>query len=111
MIVAKGILNINATAGTDLDGNNVLNFSYEVKDNYDNDEGTFDSHYAYSYFIPVKDISINIAVNFAGNTESVEINFGKNQITFTEGEYYDIDSSQTLNVGNIYGGITAVIYA
>ena len=111
MIVAKGILNIQATTNLDIDGNNVLNFSYEVKDNYDNDEGTFDSHYAYSYFIPVKDISINIAVNFAGSTESVEINYGKNQILFTEGEYYNVDASQTLDVGGIYSLISGVIYA
>jgi len=110
MIVAKGILNVNLTTITDLDGNNVLNFSYEIKDNYNNSTGAFNSHYAYSYFIPVKDISINIAVNFAGSTESVEINYGKNQILFTEGEYYDIDSSQTLNVGNIYSAITSIIY-
>jgi len=111
MIVAKGITNIGATTVTDLDGNNVLNFAYEVKYNFDTSTTTFESHYQYSYFIPIKDISINIAVNFANNTESVEINFGKNQIIFTEGEYFDIDLGQTLSVGNIYSGIVSTIYA
>jgi hypothetical protein len=110
MTVAKGITNIQATLTTDLDGYNVLNFAYEVKYNFDTSTTTFDSHYQYSYFIPVKDISINIAVNFAGSTESVEINFGKNQIIFTEGEYFNIDTGQTLNVGAIYSGISSTIY-
>jgi hypothetical protein len=111
MIVAKGILNFQATAITDLDGNNVLNFSYEVKDNYDNVEGTFSSHYQYSYFIPVQDISLNLIINFESNAESFEINYGKNQILFTEGEYYNVDASQTLDIGGVYALISGVIYA
>jgi hypothetical protein len=109
MIVAKGITNIGATTTTDLDDNNVLIFTYDIKYNF-NLPNTFDSHYQYNYFIPVKDITIYNSYNFAGYMESVEINFGKNQILFTQGEYYDIGTGQTLNLGTIYSLITSAIY-
>jgi hypothetical protein len=110
MIVAKGITNIGATTTTDLDGNNVLIFTYDIKYNFNNSTNAFDSHYQYNYFIPVKDITINTGYNIAGFMESVEINYGKNQLLFTKGEYYNIDITQTLDVAIIYSLISSAIY-
>ena len=111
MIVAKAILNVNAITIQDLDGNNILSFSYEVKDNYDTVTEEFDSHYLYSNFIPIKDISLNLIINLNGETESFEINYGKNQISFTAGEYYTIVGAATLDPGDIYSLISITIYA
>jgi hypothetical protein len=110
MIVAKAITNIDTNTTTDLDSNNVLIFTYDIKYNYNTANGEFDNHYQYNYYIPVKDISINTSYNFASTAESVEINYGKNQILFTEGEYYNIDTFQTLNVGVISALISGEIY-
>ena len=87
MIVAKAIENMDAVLALDVDGNNIINFYYEVKYNYDTETLTFDSHYQYSYFIPVKDISQILSVNLEGSLYHFEINYGKNQISFSEGEY------------------------
>jgi hypothetical protein len=112
MIVSKAIYNINAVTLTDLDGNNVLNFSYEVKDNYDNDEGTFDSHYQYSYNIPIKDLSIKLINNLDDEyTEYFEMKYGNNQISFGSQEYYLIDNSQPLDPGAIYTLVNSIIYS
>ena len=87
MIVAKAIVDMSGTLGLDVDGNNVFFFVYEVKDNYDTETLTFDSHYQYAYYIPVKDISQSIVLNLEGNCEHVEIRYGANQLAFSFGEY------------------------
>ena len=110
MIVAKAITNIDTNTTTDLDSNNVLIFTYDIKYNYNTANQEFDNHYQYNYFIPVKDISINTSYNFASNLESVEINYGKNQILFTKGEYYNIGTGETLDVSLIYSLISGEIY-
>ena len=112
MVFAKGIMNIQALVGLDVDGNNVLNFGYEVKDNYDNDSGAFDSYNLYSYFIPVSEITLNLVINLdASQTDYFEMSWSKNQLAFAVGEYYDIDNNVPLNVAGIYSGISAIIYA
>ena len=87
MIVAKAIVDMSGTLELDVDGNNVFFFLYEVKDNYDTETLTFDSHYQYAYYIPVKDISQSLSVNLPGGVEHFEISYGKNQIAFSLGEY------------------------
>jgi hypothetical protein len=87
MILAKVIIDINGVLKTDLDGNNVINFYYEVKENYNTETLAFDSYYQYSYFIPVKDISQSLDTNLEGNLEHYEISYGTNQLAFSYGDY------------------------
>lgn len=112
MIYAKGIMNFQASVALDVDGNNVLNFAYEVKDNYDDDSGAFDSWNSYSYYIPVSDITLMIVLNQdTGQTDYFEITWGKNQLAFPVGKYYSIDTNTVLNSALVYGLIVSVIYA
>lgn len=111
MVYAKAITNFQASVGLDVDGNNVLNFAYEIKDNYDSSTVTFDSYNQYSYFIPVSEITLNLVINLdASQTDYFEISWGKNQIAFAVGEYYSIDLGNVLNVANVYALITSTIY-
>jgi len=111
MIVAKAIFNINASTFTDLDGNSVLQFSYEVKDNYDTDTTGFDSFYAYVYNIPVKDLSLKLVNNQDDEyTEYFEMKYGNNQISFGSQDYYNVENSQSLNPAAISALITPLIY-
>jgi len=59
MIVPKAIDNIIATLILDVDGNNVLNFSYQLKENYNTDTTDYDSYNVYAFLIPVSDIKLN----------------------------------------------------
>lgn len=112
MVYAKGIMNIQASVLLDVDGNNVLNFAYEVKDNYDDQTGAFDSYNLYSYFIPVSEITLNLVVNLdSSQTDYFEMSWSRNQLAFAVGEYFDIDNNLSLNVANVYSGISAIIYA
>ena len=112
MIIAKAISNINASTTTDIDGNNILQFSYDLKDNYDTDTTGFDSFYSYVYNIPVKDLSLKLITNQDDEyTEYFEIRYGNNQISFANNEYYLVDNSQPLNPGLLNTLITQLIYA
>jgi hypothetical protein len=112
MVYAKAIINFQASVGLDVDGNNVLNFTYEVKDNYDDDSGAFDSYNQYSYYIPVSEITLNLVANLdAEQTDYFEMSWSKNQLAFAVGEYYSIDANATLNVANVYSLISSIIYA
>ena len=112
MVFAKGIINIQASVALDVDGNNVFNFAFEVKDNYDDETGAFDSYNLYSYFIPVSEITLQVVQNLeAEQTDYFEMSWSKNQLAFAVGEYYNIDGNAPLNVAGIYAGISAIIYA
>mgnify|MGYP001581216364 CR=1 FL=1 len=111
MVYAKGIRNVQASVGLDVDGNNVLNFSYEVQENYDSDSGAFNSMNQYSYYIPVSKITLKLVENlYAGQTDYFEIHWGQNQIAFGQGEYYSIDLGQLLNPAEVYALISGAIY-
>tara|TARA_R110000868_G_scaffold405018_1_gene683903 strand:- start:45 stop:383 length:339 start_codon:yes stop_codon:yes gene_type:complete len=111
MVYAKAITNFQTSVGLDVDGNNVLNFAYEVKDNFDEDSGAFDSYNSYSYFIPVSDITLTIVTDLDSlNNSYFEISWGKNQIAFPVGEYYSIDTNTVLNPALVYGLISSTIY-
>jgi hypothetical protein len=110
MIVAKAIQNITATTVTDLDSNYVLNLTYEIKYNYNTVNFEFDNYYQYINLIPVKIVSLNMGYNIDDNMESVEVNYGNKQLLFTKGEYYNIGTGQTLDVGLIYSLISGEIY-
>jgi hypothetical protein len=112
MVFAKGIMNIQASVALDVDGNNVLNFAFEVKDNFDDQTGAFDSYNLYSYFIPVSEITLQLVQNLdAAQADYFEMSWSKNQLAFPVGEYYNIDGNAPLNVADIYAGISAIIYA
>ena len=110
MIVAKGIQNITATTVTDLDSNYVLNLTFDIKYNYNTVTTEFDNQYQYVNLIPIKIVSLNMSYNLDDNMESVEVNYGNKQLLFTKGEYYNIGTSQTLDVGVIYSLIVGEIY-
>ena len=109
MILAKAIIDISLTIDLDVDGNNVVFFLYEVKDNYDTETLTFDSHYQYGYYIPVKDISQSLSINLEGSLDHFEISYGKNQISFSEGQYSFLDG--TIFQPSIVQALFAQIYA
>ena len=112
MVFAKGILNINASVGLNVDDFNMLNFSYEVKDNYDDQTGAFNSWTSYSYYIPVSEITLNLVANLgAEQTDYFEITWGKNQLSFANGEYYNIADNVPLDIGGVYSLIIQLIQA
>lgn len=112
MIYPKAIYNFQVSLTLDVDGNNVLNFAYDIKDNYDSDTGAFDSHNLYSYYIPVSAITLKVVLNQdASTTDYFEINWGKNQLAFAVGEYFSIDANATLEVANVYALIISIILA
>ena len=112
MVYAKAIINFQASVGLDVDGNNVLNFAYEIKDNYNDSTAAFDSYNQYSYFIPVSEITLSLVINQdSSQTDYFEMSWSKNQLAFPAAEFYSIDSSTLLNVANVYSLIASIIYA
>jgi hypothetical protein len=112
MIVPKAIDNIIATLILDVDGNNVLNFSYQLKENYNTDTTDYDSYNVYAFLIPVSDIKLNLIVSLPSSAASLfEISYGKNQISFPSGEYFSLASGNTLDVSSVYSLVSSTIYA
>lgn len=95
---AKGAQSFGATVA-----NGFLNFTYEVVDNYNSGTSTGDSTTAYSYYLPADAVALTLLVNqSSGNTELFELSYQNVQISFSAGEYFDINNEVTLDVNGVY---------
>lgn len=102
---AKGIQNPAASVV-----NGFLNFSYEVVDNYNTVTSTGDSTTAYSYYFPADAVSLTLLINQDSSLgELFELSYQNVQLSFTQGEYFDISNGVLLDPGAVYSLIIGAL--
>ena len=104
-VYAKGIQNFAASVV-----NGYLNFAFEVVDNYSDQTSTGDSITQYSYYFPETLISLKLALNLnAGYGELFEISCQNTELSFAQGEYYDIANGVLLDPNAVYGLVSGAL--
>ena len=98
----KAVQNFNAVVL-----NGFLNLIYEQVENYNTDTSTGTNINQYSYYFPITTISLKLIKVEAINS-LFEISCQNEQLSFAEGEYFDITNGILLDPGAVY---SLILYA
>lgn len=104
---SKAILNFNAVPA----GNVIpqVNIGFQVKDNFNDTTLAYDSITEYSYYFPIANTTLSLTTDIdSGTTKLLEVNCGDIQLSFADGEYYDIANGGPLNIGGVYAAISVI---
>lgn len=105
IIYAKGAQNFAATVV-----NGFLNFYFEVVDNYNTDTSTGDSTTVYSYYFPADTVSLILVLNqTTGLGDLFELSYQNQQVSFKQGEYFDINNGILLDPNAVYGFVVGAL--
>ena len=102
-IYPKAIQNINAVVS-----NGFLGFSYDVIENYNADTFSGTNTNQYSYQFPITAISLKL-ITIDGVSSLFEMSCQNEQVSFAKGEYLNISTGDTLDIGDVYGLIVSTL--
>ena len=104
-IYPKGVQNFAASIS-----NGYLIFSFDIIENYSDQTSSGDSSIGMSYFFPGNAVTLTLLTNYnEGYADLFELSYQNQQVSFTYGEYYDINNGVILDPGAIYSLIIGAL--